>query len=134
MAVSMENITSVGRRKTSVARIHMFPNGKGEIIVNKKPFKEYFSDRWDLMDDILSPFAVTGVDNRFTIKINVKGGGKKGQAGAVRLGLSRALAQLDEKTSKTLRANGYLTRDARMVERKKPHKRKARKSEQYKKR
>lgn len=130
----MENISVVGRRKSSVARVHLFLNGKGEIIVNKKPLEEYFSDRKDLVPDIKSPFEVSGRSNKFTIKVNVKGGGKKGQAGAVRLGISRALGQLDEESRRLLRSAGYLTRDSRMVERKKPYKRKARKSEQYKKR
>lgn len=130
----MENISVVGRRKTSVARVHLFSDGKGEIIVNKIPLEEYFSDRRDLIADMLSPFEVTGRNNKFTIKINVKGGGKKGQAGAIRLGISRALGSLDEETRRLLRSAGYLTRDSRMVERKKPFRRKARKSEQYKKR
>lgn len=130
----MENINAVGRRKTAVARVHMFPGGKGEVIINRRSINEYFSDRKEFIEYAMSPFKLTGVENGYTIKINVKGGGKKGQSGAIRLGISRALAQLDEKTRKILRTNGYLTRDARMVERKKPYRRKARKSEQYKKR
>jgi len=132
--VNMNDVNAVGRRKTSVARVFMFSGKEKGIVVNKTPLEEYFSDRKDLVNDIISPFEILGRENTYLIKVNVKGGGKKGQAGAIRLGISRALAKLDERTRKILRTKGFLTRDARMVERKKPYKRKARKSEQYKKR
>lgn len=130
----MNEINAIGRRKTSVARVFMF-TGKGkEIIVNKKLLNEYFSGRDDLIREIMMPFDILNKENEYLIKVNVKGGGKRGQAGAIRLGISRVLAQLDEKTRKILRTNGFLTRDARMVERKKIGKHKARKSIQYSKR
>ncbi len=130
----MTHINAVGRRKKSVARAYMFTGEKGGITVNKKKVEDYFSDRGDLLKDIKKPLNLIGNGSSFKIKLNVKGGGKKGQAGAIRLAISRALAQLDEGTRRSLRKSGFLTRDARMVERKKPYRRKARKSEQYKKR
>ena len=132
--VNMDDIHAVGRRKTSVARVYISTGKSGTINVNEKPLEKYFEDREDLVAEIKSPFAVLGKENTFGIKINVNGGGKKGQAGAIKLGISRALAQLDENTKKILRTRGLLTRDARMIERKKPFRRKARKREQYKKR
>lgn len=132
--IKMNEIHVVGRRKTAVAQIHMF-SGKGKkIMVNKKPIEEYFSDFVNLIEEITRPFKIVGMENEYFIKINVKGGGKSGQAGAIRLGLSRALAQLDEKSRKILRSEGFLTRDSRVVERKKPGHHKARKSTQYSKR
>lgn len=130
----MNEINAVGRRKTSVARVFMFTGKTKDIIVNKLPLKEYFKGRPDLIKEVVSPFEVLGKENSCLIKINVGGGGKSGQAGAIRLGISRVLAQLDEQTRKILRANGFLTRDSRMVERKKVGKHKARKSIQYSKR
>ncbi len=135
MNKSMELLNGVGRRKTSVARVYVFPGDKKEsFIVNKKPLEEYFSDRQDLAKTIVAPMQLIGFDKSCRIKATVRGGGKKGQAGAVRLGLSRALSRLDEESRKKLRAAGFLTRDPRVVERKKPGRRKARKKEQYSKR
>ncbi len=130
----MNEINAVGRRKTSVARVYMFTGKDKEIIVNKKPLEEYFNHSMGIIKETMSPFKILGIENDCLIKINVKGGGKNGQAGAIKLGISRVLAQLDEKTRKILRANGFLTRDARMVERKKIGKHKARKGIQYSKR
>ncbi|MFW6134351.1 MAG: 30S ribosomal protein S9 [Elusimicrobiota bacterium] len=131
----MDNINAIGRRKTSVARVYMRSGDKsGKVIVNGKPIEEYFGNSMRLIKKSLSPFDLLGIKNTYSIKINVQGGGFTGQSGAIKLGISRALAQLDEKTRKILRKNGFLTRDPRMVERKKPYKRKARKSEQYSKR
>ncbi len=130
----MNEIVGVGRRKTSVARVFMFTSKEKQILVNKEPLEDYFNGRADLVREVLSPFELIGKENTYLIKINVKGGGQRGQAGAIKLGISRVLAQLDEKTRKMLRANGFLTRDARMVERKKIGKHKARKSIQYSKR
>ncbi len=132
--INMNDINAVGRRKTSVARVYLFTDKKKSVTINKKSLEEYFCDRADLITEILSPFTILGRENTYRIKINVFGGGKTGQAGAIKLGLSRALASFDERTRKILRSNGFLTRDSRMVERKKPFHRKARKSEQYKKR
>lgn len=130
----MNEINGLGRRKTSIARIFMFAGRGTGIIVNKKPLEEYFHGRQELIKEALGPFELLGRENTNLIKINVKGGGMSGQAGAIKLGLSRVLAKLDEPTRKTLRANGFLTRDSRMVERKKIGKHKARKSIQYSKR
>jgi len=130
----MNDICGLGRRKTSVARVFMFTGKEPEILVNGKQLENYFDKRLDLVKEALSPFEILGKENSYRIKINVKGGGKRGQAGAIKLGISRALAQLDENTKRTLRANGFLTRDARMVERKKPGRHKARKSIQFSKR
>ncbi|MFC2061517.1 30S ribosomal protein S9 [Elusimicrobiota bacterium] len=130
----MNEIHATGKRKTSVARVHMFSGKEKDFLVNKKSVGEYFDNRADLLEEINYPFKVTGIENNYLIKIRVEGGGKSGQAGAIRLGISRALSQLDEETRKILRSKGFLTRDARIVERKKPGRHKARKSEQYSKR
>ncbi|MFC2048597.1 30S ribosomal protein S9 [Elusimicrobiota bacterium] len=132
--IKMDEVHVVGRRKSATARVHLF-SGKGtDMIINKKPYSEYLMDRKDLIREISSPFEIIGRENEYLIKINVKGGGKSGQTGAIRLGISRALAQLDEGSRKLLRSAGFLTRDSRVVERKKPGKHKARKSTQYSKR
>jgi small subunit ribosomal protein S9 len=131
---TMSDINAVGRRKTSVARVYMFAGKGSGVLVNKVPIEEYFGGRTDLLKEAMSPFDLLGKENDTLIKINVKGGGQRGQAGAIKLGISRVLAQLDEQTRKLLRTNGFLTRDARMVERKKVGKHKARKSIQYSKR
>jgi small subunit ribosomal protein S9 len=130
----MSEVHVVGRRKSAVARVHLFSTGPGSIIVNKKPYTEYFADRKDLIADLESPFKALGMENGHLFKVNVRGGGKTGQAGAIRLGIARALARLDETSRKILRSEGYLTRDSRVVERKKFGHHKARKSEQYSKR
>ncbi|MFH1415311.1 MAG: 30S ribosomal protein S9 [Elusimicrobiota bacterium] len=130
----MNEINAVGRRKTAVARVFMFTGKSDNILVNKKSIDDYFGKRQELVNEALSPFKLLGIDKTSLVKINVRGGGKSGQAGAIRLGISRILAKLDEQSRKILRANGYLTRDARMVERKKVGRHKARKSIQYSKR
>ncbi|MGM0568843.1 MAG: 30S ribosomal protein S9 [Elusimicrobiota bacterium] len=132
----METLQAVGRRKASVARVYFFPKAKGKnsFIINKKPLKEYFIDRKDMVRSILSPLKYLGFEGTYNIKVTVHGGGKKGQAEAIRLGLSRTLSQMDEQSRKKLRSRGFLTRDPRVVERKKPGRRKARKKEQYSKR
>ncbi len=94
----MNEINAVGRRKTSVARVYMFTGKDKEIIVNKKPLEEYFNHSMGIIKETMSPFKILGIENDCLIKINVKGGGKNGQAGAIKLGISRVLAQLDEKT------------------------------------
>ena len=128
----MEVINTIGRRKTSVARIYMQP-GKGNIVVNNKDVKEYFPV--DIMQIIVKqPLTKVDVDGKYDIKINVDGGGVKGQAEAVRLAIARALCQIDPEFRPPLKAEGFLTRDARMVERKKYGRRKARKKFQFSKR
>jgi len=127
-----EVIDTVGRRKTSVARVFMSP-GKGKIVVNKLPVEEYFKDEFK-RSQALKPLTVAEKQNDFDITINVKGGGITGQSGAVSLAIARALVEFDESIRATLRPDRLLTRDPRMVERKKYGKKKARKSFQFSKR
>lgn len=121
-----------GRRKTATARVFLKP-GSGEIKVNSKPLDEYFGRPTSRMIVRQALEATESVD-RFDIYVTVQGGGPNGQAGAIRHGLSRALIDYDETLRPSLRAAGYVTRDARKVERKKVGLRKARKSPQYSKR
>ena len=123
---------ATGRRKTSVARVYM-TKGKGVFIVNKKPMDEYFGRETSSMI-VNQPLDVVDMHNKFDFNIIVKGGGDTGQAGAIRLGVTRAIMAYDEATRGDLRKAGLVTRDARIVERKKVGKKKARKSEQYSKR
>jgi small subunit ribosomal protein S9 len=127
-----EVIDTVGRRKTSVARVFMSP-GKGKIVVNKLPVEEYFKDEFK-RTQALKPLAAAEKQNDFDITINVKGGGLTGQSGAVSLAIARALVEFDESIRVALRPDRLLTRDPRMVERKKYGKKKARKSFQFSKR
>lgn len=121
-----------GRRKTSSARVYL-RQGKGEIKVNGKDIKEFFPIEQQVTM-IRKPLVVTDADEKYDILINVKGGGITGQAGACRHGISRALVDLDETNRPTLKANGFLTRDSRMVERKKYGQRGARRKFQFSKR
>tara|TARA_B110000196_G_scaffold132952_1_gene115128 strand:+ start:110 stop:505 length:396 start_codon:yes stop_codon:yes gene_type:complete len=123
---------ATGRRKASVARVYM-TKGKGVFTVNKKPMDEYFGRETSSMI-VNQPLDVVDLHNKFDFNISVKGGGDTGQAGAIRLGVARALMAYDETTRGDLRKAGLVTRDARVVERKKVGKKKARKSEQYSKR
>lgn len=123
---------AVGRRKTSTARVYLRP-GTGKIVVNKRPMEEYFSLAWR-QKAVQAPLAVTETSDQFDVIVNVKGGGLTGQAEAIRLGLSRTLVQFDEEHRKPLRDAGFLTRDPRMVERKKYGQPKARKRFQFSKR
>jgi small subunit ribosomal protein S9 len=128
----MEVINTIGRRKTSVARIYMRP-GKGKISINNKDMQDYFPV--DIMQIIVKqPLTVVDVDGKYDIKVNVDGGGIKGQAEAVRLAIARALCEVDEEFRPPLKKEGFLTRDSRMVERKKYGRRKARKKFQFSKR
>ncbi len=128
----MEVINTIGRRKTSVARIYMTP-GKGDITVNNKDVAVYFPI--DIMQIIVKqPLNTVEAADKFDIKVNVDGGGIKGQAEAIRLAISRALCEVDEEHRPPLKKEGFLTRDARMVERKKPGRKKARKKFQFSKR
>lgn len=128
----MDMINAIGRRKASVARVY-FTKGTGNIVVNGKDYREYFCQLY-IQNNIVDPFAVVSAENIYDIKVNVKGGGYKGQAEAVRLGISRALVKLNEDFRSPLKSKKYLTRDARVVERKKYGKPKARKSFQFSKR
>ena len=123
---------ATGKRKTSVARVYM-TKGKGVFTINKKPMDEYFGRETSSMI-VNQPLDVVDMHNKFDFNIIVKGGGDTGQAGAIRLGVTRALMAYDENTRADLRKAGVVTRDARIVERKKVGKKKARKSEQYSKR
>jgi small subunit ribosomal protein S9 len=128
----MDVINKIGRRKSSVARVYL-KQGAGNITINGKDFKEYFPME-NIQNVVLAPFATIEATGQFDVKINVDGGGFKGQAEAIRLGISRALVQVDEENKKALKAKKFLTRDAREVERKKYGKPKARKSFQFSKR
>jgi len=122
----------IGRRKTSVARV-ILRNGSGKITVNNREFEKAFSQLLN-REDILNPFRVTETEGKFDVFVNVNGGGTTGQAQAVRLGIARALIDLNPDFRKALKAEGFLTRDPRMVERKKYGRPKARKRFQFSKR
>jgi small subunit ribosomal protein S9 len=131
MSSSVEYL-GLGRRKTSVARVRLVPEMK-QLLVNKKPLAEYIdANHWLL--EVLRPLEITGTKERFGMKARVNGGGKRGQAGALSLGIARALLAADPSFRAALRGAGLLTRDSRMVERKKPGLRKARKKPQFSKR
>jgi len=121
-----------GRRKSANARVYL-SRGKGIFLVNNRPVDEYFG-RETSRTLVRQPFAVTETQDRFDVRVNVRGGGSSGQAGAVLHGISRALLAYDESLRSTLRRAGFLTRDAREVERKKVGLHKARKRPQYSKR
>ena len=122
----------VGRRKTSVARV-ILRNGNGKVTVNGKEFEKVFPMLLN-REDILTPLKVTETEGSYDIIVNVNGGGNSGQAGAVRLGIARALVAINPDFRKDLKPDGLLTRDPRMVERKKPGRPKARKRFQFSKR
>ena len=129
----MENvINTIGRRKSSVARIYM-SKGTGVVTMNGKELSDYFPMS-NIQYNILDPMAVAEVANEYDVKVNVKGGGFKGQSEAIRLAISRALVEINEEFKKPLKVKKYLTRDSRVVERKKFGKPKARKSFQFSKR
>ena len=121
-----------GRRKTSVARVYL-RDGKGGITVNGKPAENYFPNAEHIFT-IKQPLTVTSNEGKFDIYVNVAGGGITGQAGACRHGIARVLVMYDESHSIALRANGFLTRDSRMVERKKYGRKGARRRFQFSKR
>lgn len=127
-----EKVLATGKRKTAVARVQLMP-GEGKIIINNKPFHEYFP-RELYRQWILAPLKVINALDKFNVKAKVEGGGPTGQAGAVSLGIARALVAYDESYRPILRDKGLLTRDPRMVERKKYGLRKARRAFQYSKR
>lgn len=124
---------AVGRRKTAVARVRIFTKGEKEFLVNKKPYKEYFPTL-DLWQTTLSPLQKMNTSDRFRILTKVKGGGYHAQAQAVRHAIARALVKFNPNFQKRLRKAGYLTRDPRMRERKKPGLKRARRAPQWKKR
>jgi len=130
--MSMEIINTLGRRKTSVARVYMKP-GKGEITVNKRDFKVFFPVA-TLQAKVQQSFAVTETSGQYDVTVNVHGGGINGQAEAIRLGIARALVKINEEHKPLLKEKGLMTRDPRMVERKKPGQPGARKKFQFSKR
>lgn len=128
----MEVVNTLGRRKTAVARIYV-SEGKGNITVNKKDYKEYFPTA-TLQYVVRQPLEITENVDKLDIKVNLDGGGVAGQAEALRLAISRALCKINEEYRPALKAKGLLRRDPRMVERKKPGQPKARKKFQFSKR
>ncbi|NLE65776.1 MAG: 30S ribosomal protein S9 [Elusimicrobia bacterium] len=130
--VEVVKYSATGRRKTSVARILMSP-GTGKISVNNREFEDYFPRETDRIL-VLSPLKHTNFFSKFDIDANIVGGGLTGQAGALRLALSRALVLFDQNTKPVLKKNSFLTRDSRMKERKKPGQKGARRKFQWVKR
>jgi small subunit ribosomal protein S9 len=130
--MALEQYYGTGRRKTSCARVFLRP-GSGSITVNQRPVDEFFGRETSRMI-VRQPLNLTETQDRFDIRVTVKGGGANGQAGAIRLGIARALLTYDEGLRGQLRRAGLLTRDAREVERKKVGLRKARRATQYSKR
>lgn len=128
----MEIINTIGRRKTSIARVYVQP-GKGQITVNERELADYFKSE---IHQTLVKQALTLVkaDGNYDVTVNVEGGGIKGQAEAIRLGIARALVNINNENRPALKKEGILTRDSRMVERKKPGRRKARRRFQFSKR
>lgn len=126
-------IKAVGRRKTALAQVRLFKNGKGKIIINDKKFEDCFPTT-DLKNIIKKPIKIAGLENQLDFSILIKGGGKHGQAEAIQHGISRALLALDKKLKPILKAEKLLTRDPRKKERKKPGLKKARRAEQWSKR
>ncbi|MBO7117891.1 MAG: 30S ribosomal protein S9 [Bacteroidales bacterium] len=129
----MEQTHALGRRKAAVARVYIVA-GKGNITINDRTLEDYFKED-SLRYVVNQPLAVTGTEGQFDIKITINGGGTKGQAEAIRLGISRALCEVDKEAYRpALKAAGFLTRDAREVERKKPGQPGARRRFQFSKR
>ncbi|MDF2437451.1 MAG: ribosomal protein [Bacteroidota bacterium] len=128
----MEVVNTLGRRKTAVARAYV-QKGSGEVVVNNKDYKTYFTTTV-LQGKVMQAFAATKTLGEYDVKINVKGGGVTGQAEAVRLAIARALVEVDANLKPLLKAEDLMTRNPKMVERKKPGQKKARKRFQFSKR
>ena len=128
----METINALGRRKAAVARVYL-SDGKGKITINGRDYKEYFGAE-TLQYVVTQPLVLLNVTDKYDINANLDGGGVKGQAEALRLGITRALILIDADTKSALRTSGFVTRDPREVERKKPGQPKARKRFQFSKR
>ena len=125
--------TATGRRKNSIARVRLTPNGKGNFVINKKNIEEYFNlGVYRLVAN--QPFEVTDTMGKYDVVVNVNGGGLSGQAGAIRHGIARALVKADESLKAEIKKAGFLTRDARVKERKKYGLKKARRAPQFSKR
>jgi small subunit ribosomal protein S9 len=130
---SIRYYQGTGRRKSAVARVRLYPGDDVTIIVNDKPVEEYFSRKRDILH-LTEPLEATATQDSFNVTVKVQGGGVSGQAGAVRHGIARALLEVDPNLRPTLRKGGFLTRDPRAKERKKPGLKRARKAPQYTKR
>jgi small subunit ribosomal protein S9 len=130
--MSVNYHVAIGRRKTSSARVFL-KEGSGNILINNKKAEEYFK-KDTVLNQIYDPLVITDMRDKFDIKISVNGGGISGQIGAIRLGISRAILKYDASHKPGLKKEGLLTRDSRMVERKKPGRPKARKRFQFSKR
>ena len=128
----MEVISTIGRRKAAIARVYL-SEGKGQITVNNRDFKDYFPDK-QLHYIVEQPLVLLDLQGNYDIKVNLDGGGMTGQAEALRLAISRALIKVNPEYKPALRAEGFVTRDPRVVERKKPGQPKARKRFQFSKR
>ena len=128
----MEQINAIGRRKSSVARVYL-KEGTGNIIINKKALNEYFPSAI-LQYVVKQPLVLLGVEEKYDIKVNLDGGGFTGQSQALRLAIARALVKVNAEDKKNLKDHGFLTRDSRSVERKKPGQPKARRRFQFSKR
>ena len=132
MSTDVRHFEGVGRRKRAVARVRLYP-GNGQVVINDKELQEYFGRPQDWLD-VVAPLKLTNNDTRFNISVLVRGGGVTGQAEAIRHGVARALLHVDPNLNRTLRRAGFLTRDPREKERKKPGLKRARKAPQYTKR
>ena len=128
----MDTIHTIGRRKAAVARIYL-SKGKGDIIVNGKDFRDYFPVQ-TMQYKLEQPFKILDISAQYDVNVNVQGGGTTGQAEAIRLAISRALCEVNLENRTSLKSEGLLTRDARVVERKKPGQKKSRKKFQWVKR
>lgn len=131
--MSQEVVNAVGRRKSAVARVYLTPGGSGKITINDRPLENYFP--LEIFQFVVKqPLQATNLTEGVDVKINLAGGGIKGQAEAARLGISRCLIEMDAELRPELKKNGFLTRDARVVERKKPGQPGARRRFQFSKR
>ncbi len=128
----MEIIKTIGRRKTSIARVYLQP-GKGQITVNDRDLTNYFSSEI-LVTTVKQALTISKQEGNYDVNVNVEGGGVKGQAEAIRMGIARAMVKINAEFKSPLRKEGLVTRDSRMVERKKPGRRKARRKFQFSKR
>ena len=131
--MAMEYYEAVGRCKTASARVRLYPGGAGSILINDRPCEVYFGREVDLRK-LAGPLLAVAMTERFSISVKVQGGGISGQSGAIQLGIARALLKVDPDLRPILRKGGFLTRDARAKERKKPGLKRARKAPQYTKR
>ncbi len=130
--IAGESMRSVGRRKTAAARVRLIP-GSGKITVNGKDFKVYFP-YFEWQNIVMAPLVAVGKEKIFDVSVKIVGGGQKGQAVSIQLGIARALVKWNEDLKKSLKTQGYLTRDARVKERKKPGLKRARRAPQWSKR